>query len=332
MEIGKLPNDILQRIILDKLRNSRKEVLVRPGIGEDCCAVDFGEYACILSTDPVTGAENEVGRIAVHVSCNDIASSGVEPIGLMVTILAPPDATEAAVETVMEQISETAASLNVDIIGGHTEITGAVNRFVVMTTALGRILKDKLVASSGACAGDAIIVTKSIGIEGTAIIARDKEAYLKSVMDKQTVENAKSFINSISVVREGVIAGSFGVSAMHDVTEGGILGALWEIAEASGEGFRVHSSKIPVKKETKIICSHFGIDPLKLISSGSMLIACKDGDGLVRKLKDNGIESTLIGYMTESDERLLVCDESVVKVEQPGSDELYKVIGQAAGT
>jgi hydrogenase expression/formation protein HypE len=154
MKIGKVPNNKLKKIILDKISFNRSDILIRPKIGEDCSAVDFGEYACVLSSDPITGAANEVGRLAVHISCNDIASCGVEPIGLMVTILAPPESTEKELETIMHQLCDTASSLKVDILGGHTEITDSVNRFVVVTTAIGKGMKNKLIKSSGARPGN----------------------------------------------------------------------------------------------------------------------------------------------------------------------------------
>ncbi|NLD48338.1 MAG: AIR synthase, partial [Clostridiaceae bacterium] len=187
MKVGKLPNSLLKEIIIDKLRKERKEVLVRPGIGEDCGVVDFDKNVCVISSDPITGAVNEVGRLAVHVSCNDIASCGAEPVGLVLTVLVPPKAEKEDLKIVMDQVNETAASLNVDIIGGHTEVTDAVNRFVIVSTVLGKVLRDKLVTTKGAKPGDDIVITKSAGLEGTAIIAHDKENELADKIGYDTV-------------------------------------------------------------------------------------------------------------------------------------------------
>jgi len=329
LKIGKIPNDILQKIILDKIGSSREEVLIRPKIGEDCCAVDFGEHVCVLSSDPVTGAVNEVGRIAVHVSCNDIASCGVEPIGLVATILAPPGTTEGELDSVMKQLCETAGSINVDIIGGHTEITSAVCRFVIVTTAIGRALKGRVVTTSGARAGNDVVMTKTAGVEGTAIIAFDKEAELLKALGRDLVDRAKEFMGRISVVKEGIVAGEFGVDSMHDVTEGGILGAAWEISEASGCGLCLYKDRIPVAYETQKICGFYGINPLKLISSGCMLITCGNGALLVEKLKEAGIGAAVIGKITaDKDRRVLIVDGGLPEeIRQPESDELYKVVG-----
>lgn len=327
MEIGKVPNSILNEIIINKIKANRKEILIGPKVGEDCCAVDFGKDVCVLSSDPITGAVNEVGRLAVHVSCNDVASCGAEPLGLLVTILAPCEAQEKDLETIMTQINDTANSLDVDVIGGHTEVTTAVNRFVIISTAVGKVLKDKLVTTSGAKDGDDIIVTKSAGIEGTAIIAHDRETDLVDRLGLETVEKAKAFIDSVSVVKEGKIAGAFGVNSMHDVTEGGVLGAVWEVTEASGTGAVVYKDKIPLKDETERICGVYGIDPLRLISSGCMIITCRSGKELIRELKASGIDASIIGKITASRERKLVCEDEVVDIQEPQSDELYKVIG-----
>lgn len=327
MEIGKVPNDVLERLVLNKIKNTRDEVIVRPKIGEDCCAIDFGKYACVMSSDPITGAVNEVGRLAVHISCNDIASCGVLPIGLMVTILAPPTAKEEDIGIIMEQLCNTASSINVDIIGGHTEITGAVTRFVIVSTAVGRILRDKLVTTSGAKPDDDVIMTKSAGIEGTAIIANDKEEELLEYFEQSIVDSAKKFIDNISVVKEGIIAGEYGASAMHDITEGGVLGALWELSQASDAGIKICKEKIPIKEETLKIAQFYGINPLKLISSGSMLITCKNGEGLVKKLHENGIESCIIGKMTEKLERTIINEGKIEEIGPPEPDELYKVLG-----
>ena len=328
LEIGKVPNHLLKDIVLGKLVNNRKEILVRPGIGEDCCVVDFGEYSCVMSSDPITGTANEVGRLAVHVTCNDVAACGVEPLGLIATILAPPGTSEHELEMIMDQLVETSSAINVDIMGGHTEITGAVTRFVIICTAVGKAPKNRVVATGGAKPGDCLVLTKSAGIEGTAIIAFEKEKELSELLGPELLKEAKNFLESISVVREGVLSAQFGVTAMHDVTEGGVLGAVWEMCEASGTGAEISYSKLPIATSTKKICDYYGIDPLKLISSGSMLISVADGEGLVKRLKEENIPAAVIGKVIEGCGRTLVKDNEPVEIQQPGSDELYKVCGR----
>jgi len=325
VKIGKIPNDVLKKIILNKLKSNRSEVLLRPKIGEDCCAIDFGDYVCVMSSDPITGAVNEIGKLAVYISCNDIASCGVEPLGLLITLLAPPGTSENDLELIMDQLTQTASSLNIDILGGHTEITSSVTRFIINCTAIGKAFKNQLVTSSGAHPGDGIILTKTAGLEGTAIIAFDKEKELTGKINDALLHEAKSFIDDISVVKEGLLAGAYGVSAMHDVTEGGILGAVWEMCEASATGAVIYKTQIPVAMSTLKICEYYNISPFKLISSGCMLIACSDGEGLVRKLREENIPAAIIGMMNDGLERFFVTDDGTEPILPPESDELYKV-------
>jgi hydrogenase maturation factor len=316
----------LERIIFNKLMKNRSEVMIRPGIGMDCTAVDFGSYACVMSSDPITGTAKEIGRLAVHINCNDIASCGVEPLGLLVTILCPAGSSEKDLESIMSQLSSAAQSINVDILGGHTEITNAVNRFVISCTAVGRCLKDKLISTDGARDGDSLVITKHAGLEGASIIAREKESELINALGIQTVNEAKSFIEHISVVRDGLTAAGFGVDAMHDITEGGVLGAVWELCEASGTGADIYAEKIPVNMSTRKICEYYDIDPLKLISSGCMLIAASDGEGLVKKLDSEGIMASVIGRLNNTGKKRLITANGIKDIDSPGSDELYKVL------
>lgn len=326
MKSGKVPNDILENIILKDILNKRKEVLTKPGIGEDCSAVDLDGDLCILSSDPITGSTKDIGRLTVHINLNDLASSGAEPIGLMVTILAPVGTSENEIAELMADINKTASSVNIDILGGHTEITSAVSRFVVMSTAVGRVKKEKFVATGGAKAGDSVIVTKWAGLEGTAIIASEKEENLKSVLSMQEHKEALSYFENISVIPEGRIASLYGVNSMHDVTEGGLLGAVWEVAYAASKGIEVYYDKIPVSIVTRKICEYYKIDPLKLISSGCMVICCADGEGLSKELSKASIPNYIIGRITEGNEKVLIKDGKREEIEGPDSDELYKVI------
>jgi hydrogenase maturation factor len=326
MKTGKLPNNVLEQIIFRKIKKIHNEVLIRPGIGIDCSAVEFGEYACVLSCDPITGTAKEIGRLAVHINCNDIASCGVEPLGLMVTILCPAGSGEEELEMVMEQLAEAARSVNVDILGGHTEVTSAVSRFVISCTAMGKCLKEKLVTARGAKAGDSLVITKHAGLEGASILAHEREKELTEALGPEVVEAAKAFMNDISVVKDGVTAARYGVNAMHDITEGGLLGAAWELCEASGTGAELYKDKIPVDMSTSKICEYYGIDPLKLISSGCMLISAADGDGLVEALAQEGISAAVIGRLNDTGVKRIISDEGCRNIDPPESDELYKVL------
>ncbi|MFO7635743.1 MAG: AIR synthase family protein [Clostridia bacterium] len=327
MDIGKLSNELLQKIILDKIENKRPESVLKPGIGEDACVLDLDGELCVLSSDPITGAVQDIGSIAVHVSLNDIAASGAVPIGIITTILLPPGSQEKELEALFHQISRTCKEMGVEILGGHTEVTDAVNRVVVATTAVGKVKKGKMVSTGNAQSGDSILITKDAATEGTAILAGDHWEELEGAFGKDFVKRAQSLIQSISVVREGIIGTEAGVHAMHDVTEGGVLGAVWEMCTASGKGCIIEEKSIPLAEETLRICAHFGIDPLKLISSGSMLMSISPCNEpiLARALADAKIPCRRIGVITESGGCLIRKAEGLQRITPPESDELYKV-------
>jgi hydrogenase expression/formation protein HypE len=226
----------------------------------------------------------------------------------------------------MNEINGAAAGINVELLVGHTEVTGAVTRMVVSTTAIGRGPVNGYVTSSGAKAGDYIVATKFAGLEGTSIIANDYEEYLKDKLSREEIKTAKDFIDMISVVKEGVIGGKLGATSMHDATEGGLLGAVWEIAESSGKGFEIYEDNIPMKPETINICSILKINPLKLISSGMMIITTEDKDVLLQALAVENINASCIGRIVEDRERRVIISGGTEKnIEPPQTDELFNI-------
>ena len=325
LKVGKLDSDLLQKIIFDKITFRRDEVMTRPGIGEDCAVVDYGDYECVLSTDPITASIEDIGHLAVHISCNDIASNGVEPLGLMLAVMLPEGTTEEQIEEMMEQVGEASRELGVEIIGGHTEITTAVKQPLMVSTAIGRALKGTSQAAKDMQEGDAIIVTKQIGLEGTGIIVTEKD--LSDILTSEEIDEAKSMLDQVSVVKEGVIAGNIGTHGMHDVTEGGILGAVWEMCHISGLGAKIDERAIPVSDITKKVAAHFDVDYLRLISSGCMLICCaqEKKDEMIEKIENAGIMATCIGAVESAECGIVFCDGTVIA--PPSVDEIYKVVG-----
>ena len=331
LKAGKLDSDLLKKIVFDKITFRRPEVLTRPGIGEDCAVVDFGSYDCVMSTDPITAAISDIGRLSVHISCNDIASNGIEPLGIMLAVMLPVGTTEEDIEEMMRQAGEVSARLGVEIIGGHTEITPAVNTPVIVSTAIGRAPKSGSQQADQLVPGDYIMITKCAGLEGSGIIACDFEEELKKVLTDEEIAEAKSLLDHVSVVTEGVAAGKVGTHGMHDVTEGGVLGAVWELCQIAGTGAEVWVDEIPVKEVTKKICNHFDIDYLRLISSGCMVIMVppEEKAAMEQTMAEVGIELSCIGVITEADKGIIMKQGTEVKpVDPPASDELYKVVGR----
>lgn len=328
MEVGKLTIEQLKSLVFSTLKNERNEVLVDPNVGADCAVIDFGEDICVMSTDPITGTSEEIGKLAIHITCNDIATTGVSPLGIMLTIMAPEGTKEEDIKKIMEDASNEARKLDVDIIGGHTEITSAVNRIIVSSTGIGKGNKKIIKNMSEASEDDIIILTKGAGIEGTGIICFEKENELKTKYSEELIVEGKNMLDNISVVKEGLIGGKIGVSFMHDVTEGGVLGAIWEVCELKNLGCEIHEEEINIHKSTKMICEYYNINPLRLISSGSMLIGInKDKlNELECKFKEENIKYSIIGKFTKSKDKILINEKSRIYIDAPKSDELYKVI------
>lgn len=324
MKVGKVPADLLTRLVYPHL-GRRADVLVHAHLGEDCAAVDFGEWAAVLTTDPVTGAVHHLGRYAVHVACNDLATTGAEPVALLLTLLLREESTSEELEAIMKEAGNTAASLGVEIVGGHTEVTAGIDHTIALVTALGRVRRDALISTAGARAGDAVIMTKSAGIEGTAILATDLADRLRAALGVGLVERAQAFVDRISVVPEGLIAARAGASAMHDVTEGGVLGGAWELAEAGGIGIEIEAEAIPVAAETRAISNVLKLDPLRLISSGAMLIAVSDADPVLAALRAAQIPAAVVGTMTART-RIVRWEGRAEPLAPPDRDELWRAL------
>ena len=327
MKIGKIPENVLKRSVLRQFHTKRDEVLLGAGVGEDCAGIELSEDEIfVVSTDPITGTSKDIGGLSVIVTINDLASAGAEPIGIMLTILLPEQNEEKELKAMVQQVEAECEKFHIQVLGGHTEVTDAVTRPIFSVTGIGKVKKGRIVSTAGVRPGMDIIATKWVGIEGTVIIAREREKELLERYSTTFIDRAKDLDAYICVLSEAAVAARSGVSAMHDVTEGGIFGALWEMAEASGVGLEIDLKKIPIRQETVEICEFFGLNPYELISSGCMLMAASDGNYLVRELEKEGIPAVVIGKATEGNDRILLNEEETRFLEPPKTDELYKVM------
>lgn len=325
MRIGKLNSELLEKNVYPYLGVKRDEVIVHSGFGEDSAVLKTGEGVQVLSTDPITGADEGIGRLAVHIACNDIAACAAEPVGILVTVMFPESIDEDSVKALMEEINDTARDIGVEVVGGHTEVTPAVNKTVVSTTAIGKAPADGYVTSSGAQEGDSVIMTKTAGLEGTSIIATEYYGSLEGVLSKQEIDFAREMVNKISVIEEGLAAGRCGATAMHDVTEGGILTAAYELAMASDKGITLYKDDIPVADVTKKICRHLDLDPLGLLSSGTILITTPNPKQVLDVLSDKGVQATVIGRINKGEHKI-VEDGDKYELKPHMRDELYRLI------
>ncbi len=327
MNLGKISETVLKRSVLNQIRHRRDEVLVGPAIGEDCSILEIaGDEVLVVSTDPITGTVQDIGTFAVHITANDVASNGAEVIGIMLTILLPEGTPEEELRRMMQDIETECEKLDIEVIGGHTEVTKAVHQPIVTVTGVGKMKRDAMIKTAGAEPGQEIVMTKWAGLEGTAIIAAAKEEELRTKYSASFIDGAKRMIDYISVVPEAMVARANGVTSMHDVTEGGIFGALWEIGAASKVGLEVDLKKILLKQETVEICEFYDINPYMLISSGCMLIITDKANRLVDRLKAEGIAAAVIGRITSGNDRIIINEDERRYLEPPKSDELYKVM------
>jgi hydrogenase expression/formation protein HypE len=328
---GKIPVDILKEVVFKNIGAERKEVIVGPTAGIDGAVLDLGDKSLIVSMDPITGAVERIGWLAVNVNANDIATFGVEPAFLFSCILLPENADRKMVEAICTQMNAAAKDLGIAIVGGHCESTPGLANPIVVGCVMGLTEKGRYVTAGGAKAGDKLILTKSAGIEGTAILASDRESELKKTIGARVLRNAKNFYSQISVIKDALTAyKTGGVHAMHDPTEGGVAGGIHEMADASGLGVKVFEDRIAVQPETAKICSYFEIEPLQLISSGALLISAeaKSAEEITENLEQQQIQASVIGEFLEStDQRFLIRkDGEVQALPRPLSDHLWTAL------
>ena len=284
---GKLPLDMLSGLLRECAAED-KRVLVGPEVGEDAAVIDFGDTCLVVKTDPITFATDEIGHYAVHVNANDIATMGAVPRWFLATLLLPEGRTsETLVQRIFDSLRDAAGEIGVSLCGGHTEITAGLDRPIVVGQMLGEVSRERLVRSSGLQAGDRILLTKGLGIEATAILAREKETELREMgFDSALLGTAREYLHDpgISILEEARIAcETASVHAMHDPTEGGVATALRELAAASDCGLSVEAEALFASEETRLLCDAFQLDPLGVISSGALLIGLPPEDaGRVR--------------------------------------------------
>lgn len=326
MKAGKLSQSVLSRSVLKQLHSKNDRVLLGASFGTDACVIDTepGEVQ-VLSVDPVTLTGVHIGRLAVCNALNDIAAMGARPVGILSSILLPTSSNETQLRAIIKEMDETCTQMGAQILGGHTEVTRAVQEPVLTVTGVGAVKKDELLQPANVLPEMDIIVTKWIGLEGTAILATEQEELLRTRYSQPFLDKAKEYVSLLSAVPEAAVAAKSGACAMHDASEGGVFGALWEFAEAAGVGLQIDLKKIPIRQETIEICEFFDINPYKLASQGAMIIAAADGNAVVRALAAQEIPAVVVGKATDSNDRVLLCDGERRFLETPQTDELLHV-------
>ncbi len=325
---GKLPAEVLSKLL--RSFRSSKNLLIGPSIGVDVGIVKNPGKYLVTSTDPITGATRRLGWHAVNVSANDVATSGIMPSTLCIVSLFPRGTKFGEIRAVLNEINTTARKLGVAVAGGHTEITKEVTHPIITVTCFGS--GDRFVTAANSRSNDSILMTKSAGIEGTSILYSLKRAR-KSIRPEMVARGLK-LIDSMSVVRDAKVAFATGkVHAMHDITEGGVLGAALEMSIASRIGFKLELGAIPVDESTRIICKRLKIDPLRLIGSGSLMLSCRRSNAseIISALERRRIACTEVGQFVpnRSYRRLVLADGTEKNLRETSiEDELWKTLGK----
>lgn len=328
---GKIPLNVFREIVLKHVGVKLPEVLMGPAVGEDAAVIKIGEECLIVSSDPVTGAVEKVGWLALQVNANDIAVRGVRPRWFISTVLMPENSDKSSLKKICDQIDRAAKLLEIAIVGGHTEVTPNLSHPIVVGCMFGLAKDGFYVTSAGAKPGDKIILTKGIGIEGTAILATDRRDVVKKSLGVDLAKRAEGFFEKISVVEDAMIAVEVGgVVAMHDPTEGGLAGGLHELADASNTGFRIYEDALIILPETSKICQLFEVDPLQLISSGSLLVIAKaeKAKAIVNALSRKDIEASIVGEVLKKSagRKIISTDSSARDLPRPQSDHLWAAL------
>ena len=330
--VGKL-NTILLDELVSSIEKKDPRVVVGPKVGEDAAVIDFGDKYLISTTDPITFTSYKIGWYMVNVNANDIATMGGTPRWLLASIFLPENRTDSSlVKEIFHDIEEASEELGIVLCGGHTEITKGLDRPIVSGHMLGEVDKNKLVTNSSAKAGDEIILTKGIAIEGMALLAREREKNLSGKYGNLFVEKVQNFLHDpgISVVKEAHIANqAAGIRAMHDPTEGGLATGLLELTKVSNTGVLIYEEKIQYLEETRTLCSEYNLDPLGVIASGALLIAVDpaDREAVLSKLIENDIGCSVIGKLTAKEDGLkIIVDGETRGLPLFEVDEITRVI------
>lgn len=302
LPLGKLPPEMLARL-LSMAPISDRRILLGPSVGIDCAVIDLGDTLLAFKSDPITFASDEIGWYGVQICANDIVTTGAVPRWYLSTLLLPENKTdENLVFSINRQIYDVCQKMGISVVGGHSEVTYGLDRPILMGTMIGEVSRQDLVRANGSQPGDLILLSKGVPIEATAILAREFPQRTQEILGSDGARTASDFLYNpgISVVREAQLAVKAGqVHAMHDPTEGGLIGALWEMAEASGRALVIHPENVIIPPLSARLCAAFGLDPLRTIASGALLLSVSPAEApnIMATLRAEGIPCQDIGFV-----------------------------------
>lgn len=351
MKTGKVSERILNRSVFRQIKTKRKEVIHGTVLGGDCAIFSFSEdtegrinrvpfceegyaLASCMQEAPVAAQEEASGEAVgtLLLKCaNNLATSGAVPFAAMITLLLPESTEEAQLKQIMCEAEKTCAGLDIELAGGQTKVTKAVNTPYAVVTGYGKVKKAGLHTVKAAAPGQDIVISKWIGLEGTALLAKTYKEKLLKRYPSYLVEEAAGFSRYLSIIPEAATAVKSGVCAMHDASEGGIFGALWELAEGAGVGLSIDLKKLPLRQETVEVCEYLDVNPYQLMSGGCLIMTTRDGLGLVKALEKAGIPAVVVGKLTDCNDRILYNEDEIRYMDRPKTDEIYEILERNGG-
>ena len=333
MNTGKISEKVLKRSVLRQIKTEREEVMNGAGIGEDCAIFSFSDrYVASCMQEAVIRLKDDMEAVKYDTEpritmahlikrcTNNLAAAGSRPVAVMITLLLPESLEEPDLKAFVIEAEETCKELSISIAGGQTQVSGKTAAPIAVVTGFGTLP----LSDSNAAPGQDIVVSKWIGLEGTALLARRYREGLLSRYPAYLVDEAACFERYLSVLPEAAAAVEFGVCAMHDASEGGIFAALWELAESAGVGLTIDLKKMPIRQETVEVCECCGVNPYQLLSGGCLVMTAEDGSGLAAALNSQHIPAVVVGRVTDRRERIFVNEEEIRYMDRPKRDELYR--------
>lgn len=334
MKVGKINADTFSSIVLSRLGKYDPHVIVPPRCGIDAGVIDLCDgRVLVVAEDPiftVPGLPLEMfGWFTVHIGASDIAVMGVKPQFMTYSLLLPQDTSNEDLMTIIDSIHRTALELDVAIVGGHT---GYYPGFTIPTiggiTVFGITKKEQYVTPAGAQPENVVILTKGPAIETAGLLSIIYEKELLKNYPESLVKRAQKLCKSMSVVKDALIAmDTGGVTAMHDATEGGVIGGLYELAVASEVGMKIDESKFILPSEVQMVCEALSIDPVSTIAEGSLLITAKknSSNNIIGALQAEEIEASVIGEVTDDPTQRIMkrCNGTIVSLSVPAQDPFW---------
>lgn len=328
MKPGKLSESVLKRSIFKQLKHKRQEVIQSAGIGEDCALFSFGDELAALSVTSFTVFHEGLLSPQIIAALNNVAAAGGSPLALLVSAILPKDIEEKEIKRLTAKIEEACCLMDIQVAGGDTRISSWVEKPQLTLTVLGKAVRGRRI-SGEFHPGQDVVMTKALGLLGTALLAKQKREILEKRLPGRLIDEAADFASRVCIIPEAAIAMKSGVSGMHDVSRGGIFTALWELAEKAGVGLEIDMKRLPVRQETIEIGEVLGINPYELHGAGSLLAICDRGSDLVIQLEKENIPAVIIGRTTADKAKVLLNQEEKRYLDRPAGDYLEELLAES---